>query len=99
MLVTSVLKLYKGSVLCSDSISLIIINHRNTEFRFEPEPAMLSMIDSPLSPHHEAKQKVKENMWEMSFTENGRYIIIQHLCLLCYFTYIVTFYLRSTCII
>ncbi len=47
-------------------------DYRKAGAQFVPEPALLSTIDLPHSPHHEAKQKVKENMWEMSFTENGR---------------------------
>lgn len=36
------------------------------------EPALNHFEHSPLSPHNEAKQKIKENMWEMYFTDNGR---------------------------
>ena len=44
----------------------------STSHSFVPEPALLEGADTPLSPHHEAKQKVKENVWEMNFSENGR---------------------------
>lgn len=32
----------------------------------------LKIFDNgPLSPHYEAKQKVRENLWDMYFTDNG----------------------------
>ena len=34
--------------------------------------ALKSFESGPLSPHYEAKQKVRENLWEMYFTDNGR---------------------------
>lgn len=40
------------------------------------EPALQHYDTSLLSPHHEAKQKVKENIWEMHFADNGRLAII-----------------------
>ena len=30
-----------------------------------------SFESGPLSPHYEAKQKVRENLWDMYFTDNG----------------------------
>lgn len=47
---------------------------------FELDGAFLSDHDTPLSPHHETKEKVKENMWEMHFTENGRYVEGYFIC-------------------
>lgn len=39
---------------------------------FEVDGAFLSKHDTPPSPHHDTKEKIKENVWEMHFTENGR---------------------------
>ena len=42
------------------------------EAPFVPELALSHLGDTPLSPHREAKQKVKESIWEMHFSESGR---------------------------
>lgn len=38
---------------------------------FQFSPALKDYDTSPLSPHHEAKQKVKENLWDIYFADNG----------------------------
>ena len=44
------------------------------ETPFVPEPALSYLTSSPLSPHHEAKQRVKESIWDIHFSENGRWV-------------------------
>ena len=39
---------------------------------FEVDGAFLSDHDTPLPPHYDTKEKIKEDVWEMHFTENGR---------------------------
>lgn len=42
-----------------------------SDVKFQFSPALKDYDTSPLSPHHDAKQKVKENLWDIYFADNG----------------------------
>ena len=44
---------------------------------FPLEAALQHFEVMPHSPHIEAKETIKENMWEMYFTDHGKYVIYE----------------------